>query len=94
MDRGVEPMSQQGFWEVQVAQAEENALIADLRARTAQLVEQAEEYFDDLKTVAAIRADRGRHLSRINLEVLGWVGEELEQAAAVTEQLRRRGDNP
>jgi hypothetical protein len=82
-------MSAESYFEVQVQQAEENAEIGDLVDRVVQIREIAKRYYERLEQTCANRAAKGQRLSRINVECFDWAGEELEKAAAATDQLLR-----
>jgi hypothetical protein len=82
-------MSSESFFEVQIERAEENALVGDLVDQVAQLSGAVKRYHARAGRVAANRAARGSHLSRINVEALDWVGAELEKAVAATDELLR-----
>jgi len=48
------------------------------------------DYLESVKRVAALRAQAGKQLSQINLEALGWVGEELQHLAGEHASLMRQ----
>jgi hypothetical protein len=48
------------------------------------------EYLDAAERVAALRAEKGKALSQVNLEALDWVGEDLRRALVKHADLVRR----
>lgn len=52
------------YFEVQVEQATENALVSDLAARHIEATTALKLYHESVKRVAAVRADQGKHISR------------------------------
>lgn len=51
------------------------------------------DYLEFAKRVAALRAQKGKSLSQVNLEALGWVGEELQHLVTEHKSLMRRLDD-
>lgn len=47
-------------------------------------------YLDSAKRVDALRAQKGKHLSQVNLEALEWVGEELDRLVSEHKAMTRR----
>jgi hypothetical protein len=47
-------------------------------------------YLDSAKRVDALRAQKGKHLSQVNLEALDWVGEELDRLVSEHKAMTRR----
>ncbi len=48
------------------------------------------EYLESAERVVALRAEKGKALSRVNLEALGWAGEDLRRMVLKHAELERR----
>lgn len=79
----------ESFFEVQVEQAEANALTDDLAYKAAVMVAQVDAYLEAAERVEAIRADHGRQLSGANRDALEKLADRLATASATMKELRR-----
>ena len=95
--------SDESYFDVQVARAEQNALVAELVDQGVQLAELVERYMDDVKRAVEVLAARPRrrpngrarppgHLSRQVMNDAEKVGELLGQATAAIDRVLRDDD--